>query len=611
MKSRREFLKKAVGISVASSGSRVKKEGKAATNLFSRERMRLRHRERLLVWNNDGSDMLAPAYQRGNWPVPVPSVDQFLDNLMRFILGTPVSSIFYCAHVNEPDWEIPLTHIRALGPNPFKHVVDFAHRHGKECFYSIRMNDIHASYWPPNRAYWVPFRRKHPELLLGYTTAQEFQKRFLPWIQRFLRLEEEHQARGFVPTQEQLTDLRLQAEREHPLSEVIQREGTFSKDLWSWAAYNYARLEVQAHYLEIIEGACRRYDLDGVELDWCRMPIFFKKGEERKNIPLMNDFVSQVHRFLQSYGEKRGRPILLAMRLPDSIDRCLSVGLDPETWARRGWMDLIMGGTGLMPFSAPLSEWVSLGRRHHLPVYGCLDRLHPIFRSGKPRFFAGDPQPADHPADYYFVHSAAHRFWQAKVDGIYLYDWFSHGGPTDPQDYGKLPDVTNQRFLGGASKLYQIDPGYPVRPGMGALDPACVPGQLPRRFTTSAGANRARFQLDIGDRVSASARILLRCQWNQTGANNRTRWKLNDAVLPEGEALTTLEKHQRPFLSGMDTGENWIEYRVPSGLLQRGTNHLELTVQGRENSDALLELLQVRIAILYRSDDELDRPSGK
>ena len=157
MKSRREFLKKAVGISVASSGSQVKEEREAATNLFSRERMRLRHKERHLVWNNDGSDMLAPAYQRGNWPVPVPSVDQFIDNLMRFILGTPVSSIFYCAHVNEPDWEIPLTHIRALGPNPFKHVVDFAHRHGKECFYSIRMNDIHASYWPPNRLTGFPF----------------------------------------------------------------------------------------------------------------------------------------------------------------------------------------------------------------------------------------------------------------------------------------------------------------------------------------------------------------------------------------------------------------------------------------------------------------------
>jgi hypothetical protein len=237
-KSRRTFLKQMTALSTLAPLSRAglmhtargsPKKGRQVPN-------QLKGRKRRIIWNNDGSDMLANAYARGTWPVPLKSAEQFIGNLMQYVLGTEVDSIFYCAHVNEPDWEIPLRNIEALGPNPVKHVVNFAHQHRMEFFYSIRMNDVHASYWPPNRSYWVPFRMKHPELLLGYTTAQEFEKRFLPWIRRFLELERENQARGIQLNQEQLTELRLLAEKEHPLADVLRRQGQFSRDLWAWAS---------------------------------------------------------------------------------------------------------------------------------------------------------------------------------------------------------------------------------------------------------------------------------------------------------------------------------------------------------------------------------------
>ena len=103
--------------------------------------------------------------------------------------------------------------------------------------------------------------------------------------------------------------------------------------------------------------------------------MFFKLGEQRRNTPIMNDFVHLVRQTLDYYGEKRGRPILLAVRPPDSIELSLSAGLDPETWARNVWVDLMVGGSGLTPFSIPIREWVQLGHRYGIPVYGCLDRL--------------------------------------------------------------------------------------------------------------------------------------------------------------------------------------------------------------------------------------------
>ena len=54
---------------------------------------------------------------------------------LRFVEATPVETILYCAHTNEPDWEFPKKYIEVLGPNPVQHVVDFARKHQKEFFY--------------------------------------------------------------------------------------------------------------------------------------------------------------------------------------------------------------------------------------------------------------------------------------------------------------------------------------------------------------------------------------------------------------------------------------------------------------------------------------------
>lgn len=331
------------------------------------------------------------------------------------------------------------------------------------------------------------------------------------------------------------------------------------------------------------------------------MPIFFRLGEERRNIPLMKDFVLLIRQRLRHHGERRGRPILLAMRLPDTVELCLSAGLDPETWAREGWMDLLMAGMGLMPFSVPLDEWVGLGRANGVPVYACLDRLRPIFPPGRPRFFAGDPDVADDPSHYHGVNAAAYRFWAEGVDGIYLYDWHTHGGPTDPADYGFLPEMTDPARLARADRLYQIDPGYPIRPGMGALAPGCLPGELPRQLATQAGEARVGLSARIADEPEEASRAELRLQWRPRVKPARIAVRVNGAALAPGRPLAVAGHHQRAFLSGQDTPEGWIGYDLTPTALRRGENRLEGALARSAAGDPAdpVELLQARIAISY------------
>jgi len=96
---------------------------------------------------------------------------------------------------------------------------------------------------------------------------------------------------------------------------VIKRRGGASRDRYFWAGYDWFVPEVRAHFLEVIEGACQRYDLDGIELDWGRHPGYFKFGDEQRHVSVMNDLCGWSNSGLQRLAQKRGRPILLCVRV--------------------------------------------------------------------------------------------------------------------------------------------------------------------------------------------------------------------------------------------------------------------------------------------------------
>ena len=58
-----------------------------------------------------------------------------------------------------------------------------------------------------------------------------------------------------------------------------------------------------------------------------------------------HEFLRDVREMLQKEAAKRGRPFLLAARVPDSVEGCHSDGIDLETWAAQGLVDVLIIGT--------------------------------------------------------------------------------------------------------------------------------------------------------------------------------------------------------------------------------------------------------------------------
>jgi hypothetical protein len=490
---------------------------------------------RRILWNDDGDDLRAVAFGCGQiWTargmVPVvdrfESIGQFLDLRLSAIAETPVDVISYCGVFTWPVWDFPRERLTALGEDPLLPVVDFAHRHGKEFFFNLRMNDAHTSgpHWQ-GAAYWEPFRLKHRGCLQARIDDDTWERAYLPW------------ARGESTS--------------YPLQDVLARHGSHCRELLSWATYDYARSEVRDYFLDLIQQACERYDLDGIDLDWLRAPYFFRVGEERRHVPLMNDFVRRAAAVIRATAEKRGRPISLCMRVPDSPRRALELGLDVAHWIREGWLDLLVAGNGLAVFSMPFSPWRELCAPAGIPVLACLSRSASTL--AEPEAFFG----------------ACLRLWTQKVDGLYFFNHFI------PEEYSTICRGSDLKQLAKETKIYALDTQH------SAFENGTVyEGPVPMAFE-GGGESAETFEIEVPETVKDGTNVRLKTTWRAPFDGSGAHWALNGNPLPRSNA----------------EGVSSPEYTVTE--LRKGANriHLNLSLEAMTKATRVtLEAVSLRVS---------------
>ena len=126
--------------------------------------------------------------------------------------------------------------------------------------------------------------------------------------------------------------------REHPEWWVVPYRFTD----WYDRALNYGQQEVRDHYMALIREVCRRYDMDGLELDFMRFVRYFRPGHEQEGAELMNAFVADVRRVVEASAQRVGHKIELGVRVPTRPQTARGLGLDAIAWARQGLVDLIV-----------------------------------------------------------------------------------------------------------------------------------------------------------------------------------------------------------------------------------------------------------------------------
>ena len=308
----------------------------------------------------------------------------------------------------------------------------------------------------------------------------------------------------------------------------------------------------------------RRYDLDGVELDWLRYPKFFRDGEV--NAAVLTEFVREVRAILDEAAKRRGHGLRLVTRVPDSPVRAKEIGLDVETWLKAGWIDAVIAGNGFTFASNSLDQWVALAHRHHVPVYGVIERM--------PRGFAryGTPET---------LRAAAATLWARGADGLYTFNF------CNTAEYPQLTDLADPAKLALLPKEFFLDACRTKANNNTVSRPP-----LPLTIQTKASGSAVLF---ITDDPAQAKDLRLELAWKGSG----------DFAVPEivinGQKLEELkmEREKSSFTAAsaypLEKGESPLTVTCSSPslakMLRRGANEFVFT----SPSTATLTALSLRI----------------
>jgi hypothetical protein len=372
-------------------------------------------RRKRFIYNNDGTNILGNGLHDGRTITPE-DVEDYVD----LVAGTGVTSFFICTHSSMPYYEslhertfgclnpdTPLgdgghphkadncerygQNVLALleqGTDIVQLCIDRAHLKGMEAFASMRMNDLHfndpAIRFPRGQGdFWLA----HPEYYIG-------------------------------------------------------------KDEPGWhadGAFNFAHAEVREYKLTMVREICERFDVEGIELDFMRFPIYFPSGEGEKHLPVMTDFLRATRTITHEVGKRRGRPLELGVRLPAQVAQCRKLGFDPVVYAKERLVDFIT----ITPF---LHNFASVPVRPFRAELG--DVSLPIYAGTMSHEIGG---PLSHGA---FGASAANCFREG-ADGLVLFNFFY--GHENPEPIGRscfgacrllLYELGDADRLQGRDKVY-------------------------------------------------------------------------------------------------------------------------------------------------------------
>ena len=275
---------------------------------------------------------------------------------------------------------------------PLHLVCDFAHRHDMEAFASVRMNDVHDSFMDANAM--TVWKRTHPEFM--------------------------------VDTRETLPEFELYT-----------------------TAQDFSHEPVRQRKLEIIEEICQRYDVDGFELDYIRHPVLFSRrmrGEPCTvdEIAIITSMMREIRSLTDAAANRRGRPFLIAVRVPDTFTTSLDNGMDVVAWLEEDLIDILIIGGGYAPWSLPVETWVEAAQPHGVPVYPCVNM-------GK------ESLP--------LVRGLASNWYRAGADGLYFWNLgtpfeFMTGDElveTRRRCYACVHEVGEASLLVGKDKLFSVD----------------------------------------------------------------------------------------------------------------------------------------------------------
>ena len=296
------------------------------------------------------------------------------------------------------------------------------------------------------------------------------------WItMRMNEIHEDDDRWGSLRSQFKLANRHLLLEKDYPLTGIGYAE-TYG---YSYA-WDYGRDETRRHILAVLGEMLDSYELDGLELDFMRHALFFRRGQHTKNAPLITDLVRKVRAKVDRVAKEKNREITLAVRVYPSLAQNARIGLDPSAWIHEGLVDMVIPmDPGYLDMQPGLREFVEAARGTDVKVAGGLENVTRDYgQVSKERAFA-----------------AASAFLEDGAEAIYFFNYDCHRRKGRLNPYA-AEEIEILWTIGHPDKYARADKHYfvtrdtsrktPEQGGTGQLPAELAPG-TPREFTLTVG----------------------------------------------------------------------------------------------------------------------------
>ena len=345
---------------------------------------------------------------------------------------------------------------------------------------------------------------------------------------------------------------------------------------------DFKHREVREERFAIVEEVLTRYDVDGFELQLNFWPYYFHPDEVDAGRAIMTDWIGRVHEAVKRSNPERE----LVVSIPASFEDCLSRGLDPIEWIRRGIVDVLIGqplsradildpNATFLTYDAP---YLSNLRGLVKAAAGSRCRVHAAIDS-----YLDSDRLAEAPIE--MIRAAACNLWAQGIDGLYVSQW--HGmWPYRASFYEKLRELPFPEVMAYKDKYYHI----PTEAGRIRRIQGTPPrtSQLPADLQVGSPL---RLDLEISDDVARWERtgrvheVLLRVRVMNATELDRLKFILNGKEL-SANALRIINEMYR---MGAQVARHrlgsgyWYIFRLDRSTWPRiGVNAIEITLLERD-----------------------------
>lgn len=344
---------------------------------------------------------------------------------------------------------------------------------------------------------------------------------------------------------------------------------------------DYAIPKVREYRLSVVKEFMRRYDVDGLTLNFLREPYCISFPSQ--NAPLLTGFIAECRKIVEEAIGKRGKstPIMGAI-VPWDLNYCRVMGLEVDKWIGDGLLDYISPtDTWVTEFNMVIEPWVKLASSTCCAVYPGIigftsfgnDVCLPEEYEPEGRGVDGKVENSSK-VTHENIRALAHRFYAEGADGVSFFNFYS-------AFYHKLyplPETCLPERIEGKERRYIYMKRAALFSEWPFLQFVLPVGSLERR------AVRCRLHEDL-KKVDAFVRFKV----HRLTDIGLLRVDINNREIPE-DKLSLIPHGGEGFL--------YARFQLEEGMLRDGDNEIGFAfrdVCAAVNRDVIIQEVEIRV----------------